>query len=259
MTATAAGGGGPFDLAGRTALVTGGGGGIGTGIAEGLLEAGASVVMMARSAAVDRAAERLGGADAGIYAVRADLADRGRLESAFDESVALLGGLDVLVLSHGTVTVRSAVEYSLEDWDRIIEVNLTSSFELCRLAGRIMVEQGSGKIINIASMYAFSGGLRVAAYTASKGGLAQLTKALANEWAPHGVNVNAIAPGYVRTGLNEHVWGDPARSAEIVTRLPIGRWAEPSDLKGPAVFLASAASDYVHGVVLPVDGGFLAR
>jgi 2-deoxy-D-gluconate 3-dehydrogenase len=208
---------------------------------------------------VDEAARRLGGQSAGIYAVRADLGDRTRVESAFEEAVSLLGGLDILVVSHGTVTVSPALEHPLEDWDRVIEVNLTASFELCRLAGRIMVPQGSGKIINIASMYSFSGGFRVASYAASKGGLGQLTKALANEWAPHGVNVNAIAPGYVRTGLNEHVWGDPERSAEIIKRLPIGRWAEPADLKGPAVFLASSASDYLHGVVLPVDGGFLAR
>jgi 2-deoxy-D-gluconate 3-dehydrogenase len=259
VTTAAAGSGGIFDLAGSKALVTGGGGGIGAGIAEGLLEAGASVVVMARSESVDRVASRLGGSDSGIWAVRADLGDRTQVEPAFEAAVSLLGGLDILVISHGTVTVSSALEHSLEDWDRVLEVNLTSAFRLCRLAGGIMVPQGSGKIINIASMYAFFGGLRVAAYTASKGGLAQLTKALANEWAAHGVNVNAIAPGYVRTGLNEHVWGDPERSAEIVGRLPIGRWAEPEDLKGPAVFLASAASDYLHGVVLPVDGGFLAR
>ena len=259
MTTAAVGAGGPFDLTGRKALVTGGGGGIGTGIAEGLLEAGASVVMMARSEAVEHAADRLGGPDAGVYAVRADLGDRDQVAPAFGEAVGLVGGLDILVTSHGTVAVSPALEHPLEDWDRVLEVNLTSSFELCRLAGRIMVPQGSGKIINIASMYSFTGGLRVAAYTASKGGLGQLTKALANEWASHGVNVNAIAPGYVRTGLNAHVWGDPERSAEIVSRLPIGRWAEPGDLKGPAVFLASGASDYLHGVVLPVDGGFLAR
>ncbi len=251
--------GGSFDLTGRKALVTGGGGGIGTGIAEGLLEAGASVVMMARSEAVERAAKELGGPNAGVYSVRADLGDRSQVEPAFAEAVELLGGLDILVTSHGTVKVSPALDYQLEDWDRVLEVNLTSTFELCRLAGRIMVPRGSGKIINIVSMYSFTGGLRVAAYTASKGGLAQLTKALANEWASHGVNVNAIAPAYVRTGLNEHIWGDPVRSAEIISRLPIGRWAVPDDLKGPAVFLASAASDYLHGIVLPVDGGFLAR
>lgn len=250
---------GPFDLSGKRALVTGGGGGIGTGIAEGLLEAGASVAMLARSERVEAAAEALGGAGAGIHAVRADLADRSDLAAGFDRAVTALGGLDILVTSHGIVTVSPALEHTMDDWDRTIEVNLTATFALCRLAGAIMVPQGGGKIINIASMYAFFGGLRVAAYTASKGGVAQLTKALANEWAAHGVNVNAIAPGYVRTQLNEHVWGDPTRSAEIISRLPAGRWADPADLKGPAVFLASAASDYIHGVVLAADGGFLAR
>ena len=259
MTTHDAGSSGPFDLTGRRALVTGGGGGIGTAIAEGLLEAGASVTMVARSEAVEDAAERLGGAAAGIYAMRADLGDRSELGAAFDGAVEVLGGLDILVNSHGTVSVGPSLDHSLEDWDRVLEVNLTASFELCQLAGRVMVPRRSGKIINIASMYSFTGGLRVAAYTASKGGLTQLTKALANEWAQHGVNVNAIAPGYVRTGLNEHVWGDPIRHGEIVSRLPIGLWAEPEDLKGPTVFLASAASDYLHGVVLPVDGGFLAR
>jgi 2-deoxy-D-gluconate 3-dehydrogenase len=248
-----------FDLAGRRAVVTGGGGGIGGAIAEGLVEAGASVAVMARSESVELAAERLGGATRGVHAVRADLGVRAELAAGFDRAVGLLGGIDILVTSHGTVNVEPSLEHSIEEWDRVLEVNLTACFELCQLAGRIMVPRGQGKIINIASMYSFFGGLRVAAYTASKGGLAQLTKALANEWAEHGVNVNAIAPGYVRTGLNEHVWGDPVRSAEVVGRLPIGRWADPEDLKGPAVFLASNASDYLHGVVLPVDGGFLAR
>lgn len=259
MTPHNVGAAGSFDLTGRKALVTGGGGGIGTAIAEGLVEAGASVTMVARSETVERAAKGLGGADAGVYAVRADLGDRSELSAAFDGAIDVLGGLDILVNSHGTVSVGPSLDHSLQDWDRVLEVNLTASFELCQLAGRVMVPRRSGKIINIASMYSFTGGLRVAAYTASKGGLAQLTKALANEWAQHGVNVNAIAPGYVRTGLNEHVWGDPIRHAEIVSRLPVGRWAEPEDLKGPTVFLASPASDYLHGVVLPVDGGFLAR
>jgi 2-dehydro-3-deoxy-D-gluconate 5-dehydrogenase len=248
-----------FDLTGRKALVTGGGGGIGTGIAEGLMEAGAKVVMLARSEAVDDAVERLGGERVGLYAVRADLAERADVESGFERSLQVLGGLDILVTSHGTVAVGPSEDLELADWDRTIEVNLTATFSLCKLAGRVMLDQGHGKIVNIASMYAFFGGLRVAAYTASKGGVAQLTKALANEWAGRGVNVNAIAPGYVRTQMNRHVWGDPTRSAEILGRLPAGRWGEPMDIKGPAVFLSSAASDYLHGVVLPVDGGFLAR
>jgi 2-deoxy-D-gluconate 3-dehydrogenase len=139
-------------------------------------------------------------------------------------------------------------------------VNLTSVFELCRLAGTSMVPRGEGKIVTVASMLSFQGGFRAAAYAATKGGVAQLTKALANEWAPHGVNVNAIAPGYVKTGLNRHIWrDDPVRSEAVLARLPAGRWGDPADLAGAVVFLASAASDYVHGIVLPVDGGWLAR
>ena len=141
----------------------------------------------------------------------------------------------------------------------MLETNLTSVFGRCRLAGRRMVDAGRGKIVTVASMLSFSGGLEVAPYAASKGGVAQLTKALANEWAPHGVNVNAIAPGYFRTELTAPIWRDPGRSAEIAGRLPAGRWGEPADLAGATVFLSSAASDYVHGVVLPVDGGWLAR
>ena len=142
----------------------------------------------------------------------------------------------------------------------MIEVNLTATFELCQLAGRIMVEQGSGKIVNIASVLSFQGGLRVSSYAASKGGVSQLTMALANEWAPHGVNVNAIAPGYVKTALNARIWrDDPERTEQINVRIPAGRWGEPADMGGAVVFLSSAASDYVHGVTLPVDGGWLAR
>jgi 2-deoxy-D-gluconate 3-dehydrogenase len=244
-----------FDLSGRRALVTGGGGGIGLGISEALAGAGARVAVLGRSDAADEAAGRVGGT-----AVRADLSDRDDLRRGFEEAVASLGGLDILVASHGTLHVGPALETSSEQWDATIEVNLTSVFELCRLAGALMVPRGAGKIVTIASMLSFQGGFRAAAYSASKGGVAQLTKALANEWAPHGVNVNAIAPGYVKTPLNTHIWrDDPQRSEAVLARLPAGRWGEPADLAGAAVFLASAASDYVHGIVLPVDGGWLGR
>ena len=244
-----------FDLSGRRALVTGGGGGIGLGISEALAGAGAQVAVLGRSDAVDQAAARVDGT-----AVRADLSDHAALRRGFEEAIGSLGGLDILVTSHGTLRAGSALETSLEDWDATIEVNLTSVFELCRLAGALMVQQGAGKIVTIASMLSFQGGFRAAAYSASKGGVAQLTKALANEWAPHGVNVNAIAPGYVRTPLNSHIWrDDPVRSDAILGRLPAGRWGEPEDLAGAVVFLASSASDYVHGIVLPVDGGWLGR
>ena len=244
-----------FDLSGRRALVTGGGGGIGLGISEALAGAGAQVAILGRSAAADEAATRVGGT-----AIRADLSDRDDLRRGFDAAVESLGVLDILVASHGALHAGPALETSLEHWDDTIEVNLTSVFELCRLAGALMVPRGSGKIVTIASMLSFQGGFRAAAYSASKGGVAQLTKALANEWAPHGVNVNAIAPGYVKTQLNRHIWrDDPERSEAVIARLPAGRWGEPEDLAGAIVFLASGASDYVHGVVLPVDGGWLGR
>ena len=246
---------GPFDLTGRRALVTGGGGGIGRGLARALVDAGASVAVLGRSESADEAAAELGG-----IAVRADLADRDDLRRGFAEAVARLGGLDILVASHGIGRAADAVDHDLADWDEVIEVNLTATFELCQLAGRIMIEQGSGKIVNIASVLSFQGGLRVSSYAASKGGVSQLTMALANEWAPHGVNVNAIAPGYVKTALNARIWrDDPERTAQINVRIPAGRWGEPADIGGAVVFLSSAASDYVQGVTLPVDGGWLSR
>ena len=211
--------------------------------------------MLGRSAAADEAADRVGG-----IAIRADLSDRDDLRRGFEAAVESLGGLDVLVTSHGTLHAGPSLESSLEAWDDTLEVNLTAVFELCRLAGALMVPRGAGKIVTIASMLSFQGGFRAAAYSASKGGVAQLTKALANEWAPHGVNVNAIAPGYVKTALNATSGGTtPSGATSILARLPAGRWGEPSDLAGAAVFLASPASDYVHGIVLPVDGGWLGR
>jgi 2-deoxy-D-gluconate 3-dehydrogenase len=244
-----------FDLTGARALVTGGGRGLGRAMAEALARAGARVAVVARSEEADIAARELRG-----LGVRADLSDRDDLQRGFEEAVTGLGGLDVLVVSHGVGRRIPALEHELSDWDDVLATNLTSVFELCQLAGRIMVPQGRGKIVTVASMLSFSGGLNVSSYAASKGGVGQLTKALANEWAPHGVNVNAIAPGYFRTELTAGIWrDDPDRSAQILTRLPAGRWGEPADLDGAVVFLACAASDYVHGVVLPVDGGWLAR
>jgi 2-dehydro-3-deoxy-D-gluconate 5-dehydrogenase len=246
---------GLFDLTGRRALVTGGGGGIGRGLARALADAGATVAVVGRSESAQEAAAELGG-----VAVRADLADREDLRRGFDEAVARLGGLDILVNSHGIGRASDAVDHELADWDDVIEVNLTATFELCRLAGVLMIERGSGKIVNIASVLSFQGGIRVSSYAASKGGVATLTMALANEWAPYGVNVNAIAPGYVKTNLNMRIWRDDAeRTAQISERIPAGRWGNPADMGGAVVFLSSSASDYVHGVTLPVDGGWLAR
>jgi 2-deoxy-D-gluconate 3-dehydrogenase len=253
-----------FSLEGRRALVTGGSGGLGAAMAAALYEAGAELALVGRSARVDEVAARIAGPDTKrpVSTIYADVSDRRRLESSFFEAVERLGGIDVLLTSHGVVNTDDSLEQAPERWDETLEVNLTSVFRLCQLAARAMLAERrdyNGKIVNVASLLSFSGGLRVAAYAASKGGVAQLTRALANEWAGRGVNVNAIAPGYVRTPLNEHVWRDPVRSEQILARLPSGRWGEPDDMKGAAVFLASSASDYVHGTILPVDGGFLAR
>jgi len=244
-----------FDLTGRRALVTGGGGGIGRGLAGALADAGARIAVLGRSERVDEAARELEG-----VAVHADLADRDELRRGFEEAVQGLGGLDVLVNSHGIGRASLAVDHELSDWDEVLRVNLTATFELCQLAGRIMIERGSGKIVNIASVLTFQGGIRIPSYAASKGGVGTLTMALANEWASRGVNVNAIAPGYVKTALNARIWrDDPERTAEITARIPAGRWGEPSDMGGAVVFLSSRASDYVHGAILAVDGGWLAR
>lgn len=248
-----------FSLAGRRAVVTGGGSGLGRAMSEALYEAGAEVVIVGRSENIEEAAAGMGLADRPVHTVRADLLDRESLTDGFGKAVDELGGIDILVTSHGVVNAGDSLDYAADMWDLNLETNLTSVFLLCQLAGKLMIAQGHGKIINIASMLSFSGGYRAAAYAASKGGVAQLTKALANEWSSKGVNVNAIAPGYVRTNLNKHVWTDPARTEQILARIPVGRWGEPSDMKGPVVFLASEASDYLHGVILPVDGGWMSR
>ncbi len=246
---------GSFSLAGRRALVTGGSGGLGLAISEALAEAGADVAVLGRSDASARTAARVPAAF-----VRADLADRDARARGFDEAVGRLGGLEILVTAHGDVHAEPALSHDRSRWDTVLETNLSSVYELCRMAGEIFVPRGAGKILTIASMLSFSGGMNVVSYAASKGGVAQLTKALANEWARHGVNVNALAPGYFKTPMNAHIWrNDPLRSEQILTRLPAGRWGDPADLKGAAVFLCSAAADYVHGAVVPIDGGWLAR
>lgn len=243
-----------FDLSGQKALVTGGSGALGRALAEGLIEAGATVAIAGTSDRTQAVA-----AEIGAVALLADLADRDALRRVFAEAVERLGGLDILVACHGEATRHTAEDFPLDEWDRTLEVNLTSVFELCQLAGRHMLARGHGKIITIASALSFSGGITVPAYAASKGGIAQITKALANEWAARGVNVNAIAPGYFDTPLTAGMKNDSVRERQVLERIPAGRWGQPSDLKGAVVFLASRASDYVHGILLPVDGGWLAR
>jgi 2-deoxy-D-gluconate 3-dehydrogenase len=249
----------PFSLVGRGALVTGGGSGIGRGLAEALARAGAAVVIVGRGTRVEDTAGELRAGGLQVHALRADMLDDAARIRTFDRAVSLIGQVDVLIPCHGMVQAGDVLEQELDVLRATLEANLTSVFELSRLALRPMVERGCGKLILIASMLSFFGGFRAAAYAASKGGVSQLTKALATELAPRGVNVNALAPGYVRTDLNRHVWSDPERAAAVLGRIPAGRWAEPSDLGGAAVFLASRASDYLHGVVLPVDGGYLVR
>ncbi len=248
-------------LAGKRAIVTGALGGIGSGIARAFHREGATVVGIGRAGTGGPSGSPVP-PERPVFlegVVVADLARRNECARAFEEAVDVLGGLDILVTSHGHVRPQPSSEADLEDWDLTLATNLGSVFQLSQLAFGVMEPQHRGKMIHIASMYAFFGGLRVAAYAASKGGVGQLTKSLALEWAPLGINVNAIAPGYVRTKLNRHIWSDPERAAQVIARIPAGRWGEPEDLAGPAVFLASGLSDYLHGVVLPVDGGYLAR
>jgi 2-deoxy-D-gluconate 3-dehydrogenase len=228
-----------LDLSGKTALVTGARRGIGAAAASALAAAGAEVIGVSAS-----------GGD-----LSCDFADR----RAVYELLEQLPEIDILLLNAGTIERKPAAEHGDDLWDRVLEVNLTAPFVLARELGRGMVERGGGKIIFVASMLSFQGGITVPGYAASKGGVAQLTKALANEWAPHGVNVNAVAPGYIATDNTQALRDDPDRAPAILARIPAGRWGTPEDLAGAFVFLASSASDYVHGAVLPVDGGWLAR
>lgn len=245
-----------FDLTGKKALVTGAGNakGLARAMAQGLKEAGADVAILDLASAVFDIAQ-----EDGFIPVQANLADRDELKRGFSMAVEELGTLDILINSHGIQRRHKAELFPLVDWDAVIEVNLTSVFQLCQLAAHIMLEKGCGKIINMASLLSFSGGIMVPAYTASKAGVAQLTKALANEWAGRGINVNAIAPGYMATEMIAALVDDPVRSHQILERIPAGRWGTPKDVKGIAVFLASCASDYMHGTVIPVDGGWLSR
>jgi 2-deoxy-D-gluconate 3-dehydrogenase len=234
-----------FDLSGKTALVTGARRGIGRAAARALAGAGAEVIGASASATTDDE----------FRSFACDFADRQAVYALVEQ----LPAIDVLVLNAGTIERRPAAEHGDDLWDRVLEVNLTAPFVLARALGSRMVERGAGKIIFTASLLSFQGGLTVPGYAASKGGIAQLTKALANEWGSRGVNVNAIAPGYIATDNTQALQDDETRSRQILERIPAGRWGTPDDLGGAFVFLASSAADYVHGVVLPVDGGWLGR
>jgi 2-deoxy-D-gluconate 3-dehydrogenase len=276
-----------FRLDGRVALVTGAASGLGAAIAVALAQAGAEVAVHGnRRAATETAAQICDSLPGGAAAAfQADLSDTGAAEKLFGEVKARFGRVDILVNNAGTIHRDAAEEFRLEDWQRVVQVNLTSVFQLSQLAGRDMLARkaagggagggsaegrgsagrsaegrsSGGKIINIASLLSFQGGIRVPAYAASKGGVAQLTKALANEWAAHDIQVNAIAPGYFATSNTEALQADPVRSGQILERIPAGRWGQPEDLAGAAVFLASAASNYITGTVVTVDGGWMSR
>lgn len=248
-----------FSLAGKTALVTGANTGLGQAIAVALAAAGADIAAVGRTPP-DATGELVRAAGRRLEFVRADLCDSSACGALADETVRLFGRIDVLVNNAGIIRRNDALEFTEADWDEVLDVNLKSVFFLSVAAARAMLAQGrGGKIINIASMLSFQGGVRTASYTASKSGVAGLTKLLANEWAARGINVNAIAPGYFATNNTTALRADTRRNADILARIPAGRWGEPDDLAGAAVFLASPASDYVHGVILPVDGGWLAR
>jgi len=248
----------PFDLSGRVAAVTGANTGIGQAIALALAAAGADVALIGRTPATDTAEQvRAMGRRAEI--VSADLSTIAPVEGVVSQVVDTLGGLDILVNNAGIIRRADSLDFTEADWDAVIDTNLKSVFFLCQSAGRHMVAQGRGKIVNIASMLTFQGGVRVPSYTASKSGIGGLTKLLANEWAAKGVNVNAIAPGYIATNNTAALQADETRNRQILERIPAGRWGAADDLGGAAVFLASSASDYVNGHVLAVDGGWLAR
>jgi 2-dehydro-3-deoxy-D-gluconate 5-dehydrogenase len=248
-----------FRLDGKVALVTGSSRGLGAAMATALAQAGADVVLHDRCCSDDTEKAIRETTGVRTTCIVADLMDRAATVRLVDEAVAAMGDIDILVNNAGIIRRAPAVEHDDLDWDEVLEVNLTAVFRLCRAAGARMVARGHGKIINIASLLSFQGGVTVPSYAAAKGGVAQVTKALANEWAAKGVNVNAIAPGYMKTDNTKPLVEDPFRYRQITDRIPAGRWGEPSDLAGPVVFLASKASDYLNGHVLVVDGGWMGR
>jgi len=250
---------GLFDLTGKNAVVTGASRGLGEAAATALAEAGANVALIGRETETLRTvATRLETLGVGTAALRCDMGRSEEVVRAAAETLDRFGSIDILVNNAGIIRRSPASEYPLEDWQAVLDVDLTGAFLMAREIGRTMIERGSGKIINIASLLSFSGGLNVIAYTAAKSGLAGITKSLANEWARHGVNVNAIAPGYCVTEATAALRSDPDRSRSLLTRIPAGRWGVPDDLKGTIVYLASSASDYVNGHILAVDGGWMA-
>ena len=249
-----------FNLQGKIALVTGASRGLGEGMALGLAEAGADIVAVASRADNARGTcKKIDALGRRSLALGCDSSDSGQIRQTVNTALDAFGQIDILVNNAGIIRRAPAHETTDEDWQAVIDTNLTGVFQFCREAGRKMLQKGSGKIINIASLLSFSGGITVPAYAASKGGVAQITKALANEWARDNIQVNAIAPGYFATDNTENLRKDEQRFSEISARIPSGRWGKPQDLAGAVVFLASAAANYVNGHVMLVDGGWMAR
>jgi len=248
-----------FKLTGKTALVTGSASGLGAAIAVAFAEAGAQVAVHGNRRPADDTAAAIVKAGGKAKAFSADLSTDNGADELFAAVTKACGPVDILVNNAGMIFRAEATEFPMDEWQKVLQVNLTSVFRLSQLAGAAMIARGGGKIINIASLLAFQGGIRVPAYAASKGAVAQLTKALSNEWAARGVQVNAIAPGYMRTENTSALQADETRNRQILERIPAGRWGDPEDLTGAAVFLASAASNYVTGEVLTVDGGWMGR
>ena len=249
-----------FKLDGKIALVTGASSGLGQAIAIALAEAGADVICHCHSdGGADETCDRIKAVGRETIAIAGDMADRDLPAALIEQAVSAFGRIDILINNAGTIRRAPAVDYTEKDWADVIETNLSSVFRLSQAAGRRMVEQGSGKILNIASLLSFQGGITVPAYTASKSGVAGLTKAFANEWAKFNVNVNAIAPGYFATKNTAALRADETRNRQILERVPAGRWGDPRDICGAAVFLSSASSDYVNGHIMVVDGGWMGR
>lgn len=249
-----------FSISGKKAMVVGGAGDLGVAMAEALVEAGAEIVIIDLDDKVFGICENLSRQGYTATAIKADVSDRAQIKSSFETALSTLGGkVDILVNSAGIQRRHKSEVFPEKDWDDVISINLNATFFYCQLAANVMIPNGWGKIINIASMMSFFGGITIPAYAASKGGVAQLSKCLSNDWAAKGITVNAIAPGYMDTQLNIALINDPVRNAEALNRIPMKRWGIGADLKGLTVFLASPASDYISGTVIPVDGGYLAR
>ena len=248
-----------FSLEGKKAIVTGAGSGLGCSIAVGLAQAKAEVAILDVMPEIGQKAEELSRQGGKFYGIQADLLNRESLRAGFETAAAKLGGVDILVNNAGMQVRGAAEDIGISAWDRLMELNVTAVFELSQMAARVMKAGGGGKIINVASMLSFFGGYRCSPYAASKGAVAQLTKAFSNEWAGMGIQVNAIAPGYMDTPLNTAIINDPKRNEEITLRIPARRWGKPEDLIGTVIFLASPASDYVTGAAIPIDGGYLGR